>query len=175
MVQSSHPTTLPRMRQRARKRIEMQIVAITSKAMLICLLMGAASRIGALHAFICHACVAIWGVRIGEHSSGFEIRFIQIAPLLVQLDRMQAPVVAVYASSLHKQGKSVSSQDEAGSALVTQVILKRSQCYLTEAGIMERYILRIEEAVQVLVSSCWHRPFHLFVLMRSPPTRASPR
>ena len=122
MVQSSHPTTLPRMRQRATKRIEMQIVAITSRAMLICLLMDPASRIGALHAFICHAWVAIWEVRKSGYLRCFERRTIHIAPLFVQLDKMQAPVVAVYASSLHKQGKSVSSHDEAGSADVTQVI-----------------------------------------------------
>lgn len=90
--------------------------------MLICLLIGPASRIGALHAFICHACVAIWGIRISEFLRGSERISIHIAPLLVQLDKMQAPVVAVYASSLHKQGKSVSSHDEAGSADVTQVI-----------------------------------------------------
>lgn len=54
-------------------------------------------------------------------SQGLE-RVLHMAPLLVQVDRMQAPVVAVYASSLHKQGKSVSSHEEAGSADVTQVI-----------------------------------------------------
>ena len=60
-------------------------------------------------------------VRIGGYVEDFQAIPIHIAPLLVQLDRMQAPVVAVYASSLHKQGKSVSSHDEAGSAAVTQV------------------------------------------------------
>lgn len=90
----------------------------------MCLLIGPASRTGAWQAFICHAWVAMLKVRIGGSVEGLQAISIHIAPLLVQLDRMQAPVVAVYASSLHKQGKSVSSHDEAGSAAVTQVIYR---------------------------------------------------
>lgn len=67
-------------------------------------------------------------VRIGGYVKNFQAISIHIAPLLVQVDKMQAPVVAVYASSLHKQGKSVSSHDESGSAAVTQVSYRGQLC-----------------------------------------------
>lgn len=49
------------------------------------------------------------------------MEYILKACLLLQLDRMQFPVPSMYVSSLHKQSKSPSLQDEVGSASVMQV------------------------------------------------------
>lgn len=69
IVQSSHPNSLPAMRHFARKRIAIHRVATTTRAILICLAIGPASRTGAWQAFICHVCVAGAGVSFGATRS----------------------------------------------------------------------------------------------------------
>jgi hypothetical protein len=53
--------------------------------------------------------------------------FIPNALLWEQVDKTQSPVFAVYASSLHRHGKSLRAHDETDSPDVTQVICCRGQ------------------------------------------------
>jgi hypothetical protein len=43
-------------------------------------------------------------------------------PLMVQFDRMQVSLNVMYASSMHKQAKSVGLHDEIGSAVAMHVV-----------------------------------------------------
>jgi hypothetical protein len=53
--------------------------------------------------------------------------FIPNALLWEQVDKTQLPVFSVYASSLHRHGKSLRAHDETESPDVTQVICCRGQ------------------------------------------------
>ena len=66
-----------------------------------------------------------WSSAWGLHLRGLGRISVRNAPLCVQVDKTQSPVLSVYALSLHRQGKSLRSHDETESPDVTQVIYCR--------------------------------------------------